>query len=53
MPGTVLLSGVWGVARDGLVVALSAVAFGGLIASLLAARARDRTIAVTRSDIGP
>lgn len=53
MPGTVLLSGVWGVERDGLVVALSAVAFGGLIASLLAARARDRTIAVTRSDVRP
>lgn len=42
VPGTVVLSAVWGVDNPGLVLGFTAVAFAGLILALVAARARDR-----------
>ena len=42
VPGTVVLSAVWGVDNPALVLGFTAVAFAGLILALVAARARDR-----------
>jgi len=51
-PGTVLLSGLLGVADEGMVYELSAFSFAALILAVAAARAQDRVRAAPARRVG-